>query len=388
MKKLLGILVSMVLMLLCTATAFGQAAQVAKPRMSSTQTTKTTTTKKTTKSSSSSKTSKKRTATTRSASSNSASGSTSTAANASNSSTEHEVVFTCNAPDGDLYIDNTFIGNANGTYTLHTGSHEVRIVAEGYDEYVGKVNVSASKKSFPFKLKKLESAAIQSLLEDMVFVTGGTFKMGSDESGEYDEQPAHDVTVTSFYICKYEVTQELWQEVMDDNPSENIGDYNPVESVSWQDCQTFISKLNTLTGIKFRLPTEAEWEYAARGGSSTHGYKYAGSDSLDLVAWYNNFDEASHLVGYKAPNELGLYDMSGNVSEWCSDWHGHYKNGAQKNPTGPKTGEYRVTRGGFWESAATHCTVTYRNPVSPDDISQSIGLRLAATSMQPKRTKK
>jgi len=266
----------------------------------------------------------------------------------------------------------------------------VTIIADGYEEFDETINVTSSRTSFEFTLSASKSQALENLVEDMVFVHGGSFKMGSEDSdstAEYDEKPAHEVVLSSFYISRYEVTQELWHEVMGNNPSENLGDRMPVESVSWDDCQMFISKLNEITGLKFRLPTEAEWEYAARGGNASKGYKYAGSDSLDAVGWSLSIegDAVLHEVGEKEPNELGLYDMSGNVQEWCSDWHAPYQKSLLKNPTGPKTGEYRITRGGHWETDGQHCTVSYRNPVPPDDVSHSLGLRLATKSIKSKR---
>lgn len=223
----------------------------------------------------------------------------------------------------------------------------------------------------------------------MIHVDGGSYLMGAtqyDLQAYANETPAHVVTLSPYCIGETEVTQELWTAVMGNNPSYNADNLQcPVENVSWLDCQSFVDKLNELTGRQFRLPTEAEWEFAARGGIESHGYKYAGSDSIDDVAWYYDFDEQTHAVGGKAPNELGLYDMSGNVMEWCSDWHGHYKPGLQRNPTGPRNGEYRVCRGGFWESEPSHCTVSYRVPVSPEDHSSGLGFRLAATSIKSKR---
>ena len=182
---------------------------------------------------------------------------------------------------------------------------------------------------------------------NMVKVSGGTFQMGAtSEQGSYvdsDEQPVHQVTLSDYYIGETEVTQELWQAVMGSNPSKFTGSgLLPVEKVSWDDCQTFITKLNV-----FRLPTEAEWEFAARGGNSSQGYKYSGSNNIDDVAWYtNNSNSKTHEVGTKAPNELGIYDMSGNVWEWCQDWDGSYSSSAQTNPTGPTSGAERVYRGG------------------------------------------
>jgi len=306
---------------------------------------------------------------------------------AANSSTVYDVTFTCNMDDADLYIDNAYMGYANGTYNIKGGSHYVHVVAEGCDDYTTTINVSSSRRSFKLNMNNDISQPLHTLLDDMVFVQGGSFIMGTKEEAgaEFDEMPAHEVKLSSFYICKYEVTQDLWIEVMGNNPSENVDESLPVESITWDDCQLFIKKLNAMTGIKFRLPTEAEWEFAARGGVESRGYKYAGSDSINDVAWCYDFDETTHAVGSKAPNELGLYDMSGNVMEWCSDWHGHYKPGLQRNPTGPRHGEYRVCRGGFWESEPSHCTVSYRVPVAPEDHSSTLGFRLAATSIKSKR---
>ena len=203
----------------------------------------------------------------------------------------------------------------------------------------------------------------------MVYVEGGTFTMGatSEQAGDYltNEQPAHRVTLSSYYICSTEVTQELWLEVMGSNPSSFVGVNLPVERVSWNDCQEFISRLNTLTGLQFRLPTEAEWEYAARGGCKSEGYKYSGSNMVGDVAWYeSNSGKKTHAVGTKTPNELGLYDMSGNVYEWCQDWYGSYST-EQVDPTGPDTGTNRVYRGGGCCHTATMARVSRRNYAAP-----------------------
>ena len=215
----------------------------------------------------------------------------------------------------------------------------------------------------------------------MIEVEGGTFTMGSpdsDSDADSGEKPAHQVTLSSYYIGETEVTQELWQVVMGSNPSYFTGDLQcPVEYVSWYDCQTFISKLNELTGESFRLPTEAEWEYAARGGNKSKGYKYSGSNTIGNVAWYDdNSSSTTHAVKTKHPNELGIYDMSGNVWEWCSDWYGSYSSSAQTNPTGPSSGFYRVLRGGSWSYSARYCRVANRNYDSPDDRGINRGLRL------------
>lgn len=221
---------------------------------------------------------------------------------------------------------------------------------------------------------------LSKLEKNMVYVQGGTFTMGAraDDSEAYDnEKPVHQVTLSSYYICKYEVTQSLWKAVMGSNPSYFKGDNLPVENVSWNDCQEFISKLNALTGQHYRLPTEAEWEFAARGGNSSCGYKYSGSSTLSDVAWYNpNSGQNTHPVGTKSHNELGLYDMSGNVDEWCSDWYGIYNSSAQTNPSGPWRGGYRVYRGGSWCSTATDCRSAYRNFYTRDGGLRTLGLRL------------
>ena len=216
---------------------------------------------------------------------------------------------------------------------------------------------------------------------DMVYVEGGTFDMGATtEQGSdaySDEKPVHSVTLSGYYIGKCEVTQELWEAVMGSNPSEFIGAQKPVESVSWNDCQEFVSRLNSLTGRTFRLPTEAEWEYAARGGNQSLHYKYSGSNNIDEVAWYyNNSGSTTHEVGTKSPNELGIYDMSGNVYEWCSDWYGGYSAGAQTNPQGPSSGSYRVLRGGSWSNNARDCRVSYRSSNGPNYGIKIFGLRL------------
>ena len=213
----------------------------------------------------------------------------------------------------------------------------------------------------------------------MIAVKGGTFQMGSDDWYEW-EKPVHQVTLSDYYIGETEVTQELWSAVMGSNPSYCTGDMQrPVEQVSWNDCQAFISKLNELTGEAFRLPTEAQWEYAARGGNQAQGRLYSGSDAIDDVAWYkSNSSSTTNPVKTRAPNELGIYDMSGNVYEWCSDWKGSYSSAAQTDPTGPATGSARVIRGGGWGNIAKGCRVASRCCGGTPSYSFSdLGLRLA-----------
>ena len=216
----------------------------------------------------------------------------------------------------------------------------------------------------------------------MIYVEGGTFQMGAtSEQGnnvDYDEKPVHEVTLSDFCIGETEVTQALWQAVMGSNPSYFKGDNRPVESMSWNDCQMFIQKLNQLTGRTFRLPTEAEWEYAARGGKYHSGYKYSGSNEVGYVAWYGgNSGSQTHDVKTKQPNALGLYDMSGNVWEWCSDWYGSYSSGAQTDPQGPSSGSDRVLRGGSRYSGARYCRVSGRNYADPGYRGDDGGFRLS-----------
>ena len=229
----------------------------------------------------------------------------------------------------------------------------------------------------------LFSPVIQNLISNMVRVEGGTFKMGAtseqDSDAYDDEEPVHQVTLSSFSIGKYEVTQEEWMALMGNNPSNFKEALHPVEQVSWDDCQKFILKLNELTGMNFRLPSEAEWEFAARGGNKSLGYKYAGSDDIGYVAWYyENSGGSTHEVGRKAANELGLYDMSGNVWEWCADWYGHYTSTDQTNPKGaPNKDSRRVRRGGSWYHHTRGCRLSRRDDATPLCQSNDLGFRLA-----------
>ena len=222
----------------------------------------------------------------------------------------------------------------------------------------------------------------------MIGVDGGTFQMGSTD-GDSDEKPVHSVTVSSFSIGQTEVTQQLWYAVMGQKPTSDgtqlesgygLGDQYPAYYVSWNDIQEFLTKLNQLTGQTFRLPTEAEWEFAARGGNSSKGYTYAGSNTIDDVAWYTtNSGSKTHTVATKQANELGLYDMSGNVWEWCQDWYSssYYSSSPSNNPTGPDTGSYRVLRGGSWFGDAAYCRVANRNYYTPTRRGDFLGFRLA-----------
>lgn len=297
----------------------------------------------------------------------------------------YDVVFNCNVPSATMYIDNNINGTASGSRFLKTGLHTVRLTSEGYESLTETIQVNSESRSFSFTMKKTENQlpiVIQNLINNMVRVEGGKFTMGatSEQGHDYylDEKPAHVVTVTSFYIGRYEVTQEEWQAVMGNNPSNSKGAKRPVENVSWNDCQEFISRLNNMTGKKFRLPTEAEWEFAARGGNKRIGFKYAGSNNPGRVAWYDdNSDNGSHDVGQKSSNELGLYDMSGNVWEWCQDTYSSYESDSQLESSNSSSTSDRVYRGGCWYSVEGYCRVSCRSAISPVNSDNRLGLRLA-----------
>jgi formylglycine-generating enzyme required for sulfatase activity len=238
--------------------------------------------------------------------------------------------------------------------------------------------LSGSRIVFEVRANNTNTAGIE-----MVFVKGGTFTMGctseQTDCGD-DEKPAHQVMVSDFYMGKYEVTQKQWREIIGSNPSYfNNCDNCPVENVSWNDVQEFIIKLNQKTGKNYRLPTEAEWEYAARGGSAGSPTRYAGSNTINEVAWYaDNSGQKTHPVGQKKANELGIYDMTGNVWEWCNDWYGsdYYSSSPQYDPKGPVTGSRRVIRGGSWFIYPQGCRVSNRISNDPDDGYDYGGFRL------------
>lgn len=238
-----------------------------------------------------------------------------------------------------------------------------------------------------------ETFTVEGVSFTMVHVEGGTFTMGSNRGPFSVMKPEHEVTLSDYWIGQTEVTQELYLAVMGINPSwfcsaEGYEDdlQRPVEEVKWYDCQDFIAKLNRLTGRNFRLPTEAEWEFAARGGNKSNGYLYAGSNDLNDVAWYRDNipsqEEGSAVyetqrVGLKKPNELGLYDMSGNVLEWCQDWFDYYSGEPQINPLGPATGIERIMKGGGGNSDALNCQIPNRNRTYPSNRFVDLGFRLA-----------
>ena len=331
-----------------------------------------------------------------------------------------------------VLVDNKMVRGSNGVarITLPVGQHTYIVASDGYESEEGMVKLKASAPSdLQIRLSKEAVAAASNANDviqdnvstsstsssstqsattssdfssissvssgsneisipvkngitiDMVKVEAGTFMMGatSEMQNPYDgEKPVRQVTLTNdHYMGKYEVTQALWQAVTGKNPSQFKGDDLPVEQVSWKDCQKFISKLNRMTGRKFRLPSEAEWEYAARGGKKSKGYQYSGSSNISEVAWYtDNSGGKTHPVGTKQSNELGLYDMSGNVWEWCQDWYGSYVSSSQTNPTGAVSGACRVCRGGGWYDIAWGCRSSCRDCSTPDSHFSRLGLRL------------
>ena len=253
-------------------------------------------------------------------------------------------------------------------------SEEVTVLDINPDSQSKKIYDNTDSKDLSFDIKGVKFK--------MLRVEGGTFDMKETVSSGFlglsTKEIIQKTTLSDYYIGKTEVTQALWKAVMGNNPSTFKGDNLPVESVSWNDCQKFISKLNSMTGLDFRLPTEAEWEFAARGGNRSNHYQYSGSDNLDDVAWYgSNSGGETHAVATKNPNELGLYDMSGNVREWCSDWYGGYSSSSQSNPKGPSSsGSYRVNRGGSWGNDAGGCRSSYRIDNTPVNSVSNLGLRL------------
>ena len=298
--------------------------------------------------------------------------------------TGKEISISTDKSGDKIYVDGNYVGISPITSTLAYGTHTIK--AERNGKTVSKnINVAQSSGDSSVKLTFFgnQTFTVNGVSFTMIAVEGSTFQMGAtSEQGsdaDSDEKPVHSVPLSDYYIGETEVTQELWTAVMGNNPSYYSGNpKRPVERVSWNDCQEFIKKLNQLTGKNFRLPTEAEWEYAARGGKKSLGYKYSGSDIAGVVARYEgNSGSKTHDVKTKQANELGIYDMSGNVWEWCQDWYGSYNSGSQTNPTGPSSGSYRVYRGGSWDYSARNCRVSNRYYYFPDYSINILGLRLS-----------
>ncbi|MCQ2316172.1 MAG: formylglycine-generating enzyme family protein [Bacteroidales bacterium] len=240
---------------------------------------------------------------------------------------------------------------------------------------------SSGNETFTMSSSGNETLTVNGVSFEMVYVEGGTFTMGAtseqESDADRDEKPTHSVTLSDYYIGKFEVTQKLWEAVMGTNPSIWKAFDHPVECVSWNDAMEFCVELSRMTGRRFTLPTEAQWEYAARGGKKSTNAKYSGSSSAANVAWYvGNSGSKTHAVGTKSPNELGIYDMSGNVWEWCLDRKGSYSSASQTDPMGPSSGSNRVLRGGSWNNFARGCRVSHRSNFAPGYSSFNSGFRL------------
>ncbi|MBO4508300.1 MAG: SUMF1/EgtB/PvdO family nonheme iron enzyme [Spirochaetaceae bacterium] len=298
----------------------------------------------------------------------------------------------------DFYGSYSSNAQINPTGILSGSSH----VRRGGSWYSGDDFCSVSVRSgraFNYKDGLTGFRVVRSVSDGFVLVAGGTFEMGSN-SRNSAEKPVHEVTVSSFYMSDHEVTQAEYKAIMGTNPSYFSGDDKPVEKVSWYDAIEYCNKLSEMKGLTpcyskngntytcdwnasgYRLPTEAEWEYAARGGNKSRGYTYSGSNDIENVAWYSdNSNKLTHAVKEKQPNELGIYDMSGNVWEWCWDWYGSYNNSAQRNPTGASSGSYRVLRGGSWDEGAFSCRVAVRlNYFSPGRAHSPLGFRVVRSA--------
>jgi len=296
--------------------------------------------------------------------------------------------------EGDiLYVDGKRVGVSPQKLELSYGIHTIRAErGEQHTEKQLEVTETGGERVVTLGFGLLsgirwsssvtpkQKEILSRLVENMVQVEGGRFQMGGTPEQGSDandwEKPVHEVTLSDYYMGKYEVRQSEWEAVMGNNPSYFKGDDLPVEQVSWEDCHEFIGRLNALTGLSFKLPTEAQWEYAARGGNLSKGYKFSGSNDLEEVGWYgSNSGNYTHRVGEKQPNELGLYDMSGNVWEWCEDKYGEYNITSQSDPLGAAKGSQWVYRGGCWCFEASYCRVSFRAH-DPGNRYYSVGLRL------------
>ena len=296
-----------------------------------------------------------------------------------------EVTITSQPEGAKLYVDKALAGTTPARLHLVMGAHTLKLVKGSITIEETILVAMGSPTEFAFELEDTSTftETTDNLNLEMILVEGGSFTMGATPEQEPDadsrEKPAHKVTLSDYYVGKYPVTQKQWQAVIGENPSSFKGNDRPVESVSWDDAQQFLFKLNKRTGKNYRLPTEAEWEYAARGGKESRGYRYSGSDNLSDVGWFSdNSGSETQPVGCKKANELGIHDMSGNVWEWCNDWYddSYYKTSPERNPQGPSSGSDRVRRGGSWYDDARRCRVADRDYFSPGIRNLNLGFRL------------
>ena len=281
------------------------------------------------------------------------------------------------------------VDNSNEWCTIQKGSDYLTIEIErnyNMNSRSGIIRVNAIDFSLLITISQFGCQWFESF--EMISVESGVFYMGAqreypddinyDMSAAGIESPVHLVTISGFSIGKYEVTQAQWTAAMGSNPSIHIGDSLPVENVTWEQVQEFITLLNNITGLNYRLPTEAEWEFAAKGGNGSEGNLYSGSSVLGACGWYYlNSESSTHVVGTKSPNEIGIYDMSGNVREWCNDWLDYYSSIDENDPQGPDNGNLKVNRGGSWSTPAINCRNTCRSSNYPHESSQDLGFRLA-----------
>lgn len=297
-----------------------------------------------------------------------------------------------NPMGADIYIDDILVGQSPLSFSkLIPGKHKVTIKHEGYYDYESNVNVSDEKVSIIDeelakscdiqRTERMISITTKGITFNLIKVQGGKFQMGgTSEQGKAktDEYPLHYVNLSDYYIGETEVTNELWSAIMNSNPSNLFSrPLQPVNNVSWYDCQKFINRLSSLTGLRFSLPTEAQWEYAARGGKNSRNYKYSGSNKIKDVAWYEgNTKNGLQDVKKLAPNELGIYDMSGNAYEWCSDWYGLYKSDEETDPKGPSLGTLKVNRSGSTGEKDVLTRVACRLGSNPNNKHEGTGFRI------------
>ena len=286
-----------------------------------------------------------------------------------------EVMINSEPQGARLVVDGKILGNTPVKIPLLMGDHNIRLVLP--DFYTLHQTLSVAKTTAIVTLTMKPEVKFE-----MVLVEGGTFNMGSNKDVE-EEKPVHSVSVSNYSIGKYEVTQQQWFDIMGKNPAKFTECLQcPVESVSWNDISDFLQKLNTLSGKKYRLPTEAEWEYAARGGNKSKGFAFSGSNKAEDVSWLGlNSTSKTHPVGEKIQNELGICDMSGNLYEWCNDFYDetYYSRSPVSNPAGAEKGSYKILRGGCWISPASSCDVTSRRWELPSQVNDLHGFRLVLT---------